>query len=190
MLKELIENYIPTTIQEIEDKKLFLKYLDTFDNLETRENQFAHFTSSAFIFNQDYTKVLMAYHNIFKSYSWLGGHLDENIDTLNVAINEAKEESSIKNLKLLTNEIISLDAISVKGHLKKDKWISPHIHLNVTYLFEANDKEFITFKEDENSSVKWISINELDKLINEDHMKVIYKKIISKGLNIIKKEVN
>lgn len=180
MLKELIENYKPNCIQEEIDKKVILKYLNTFDNLETRENEFAHFTSSAFIVNQDKTKVLMAYHNIYKSYSWLGGHLDGNLDTLEVAILESEEESSIQNLKLLNPNIVSLDIISVIGHFKKDKWISPHVHLNVTYLFQTNDKDFIKNKEDENSSVAWIPLNEIKNLVEEKHMLTIYQKIIDK----------
>lgn len=187
MLKELIENYKPSCIQEEKDKKVILKYLNTFDNLDTRENEFAHFTSSAFIVNEDYTKVLMAYHNIYKSYAWLGGHIDGNINTLEVAIKEAEEESSIKNLELITPGIISLDAIEVQGHFKKGEWITPHIHLNVTYLFKANDKDFITNKEDENSSVMWLPIDDLDNLVNEENMLVIYKKIINKGLKYLNK---
>lgn len=180
MLEELIKNYKPSCMQEEQDKKVILKYLDTFDNLVTRDNEFAHFTSSAFIINQDKTKVLMAFHNIYKSYSFLGGHLDLEFDTLKVAIKEANEESSITNLKLLVKEPISLDIISVAGHLKKGKFVSSHVHLNVTYLFQANDKDFIQNKEDENSSVAWLLIDELDKIVTEEDMKIIYKKIISK----------
>ena len=70
-MKELIENFKPINKQETRDKEVILEYLSYFDNLLTRENNFAHFTSSAFIVNQDYTKVLMAYHNIYKSYAWI-----------------------------------------------------------------------------------------------------------------------
>lgn len=91
-MKELIENYKPINIQEEKDKEVILKYLSYFDNLLTRDNNFAHFTSSAFIVNQDYTKVLMAYHNIYKSYAWLGGHMDGVKDPLKVAIKEAEGE--------------------------------------------------------------------------------------------------
>ena len=137
-------------------------------------------TISAFIVNQDYTKDLMAYHNIYKSYAWLGGHLDGDFDTLRVAIKEAEEESSITNLKLITKDIISLDVIEVCGHFKRGEWITPHVHLNVTYLFEANDTNFIQNKEDENSIVAWLPIEKLNELVSEDNMKVIYQKIIDK----------
>ena len=186
-MKELIENYKPINMQEEKDKEVILEYLSYFDNLLTRDNNFAHFTSSAFIVNQDYTKVLMAYHNIYKSYAWLGGHMDGEKDFVKVAIKEAQEESSITNLKLITNDIISLDVIDVVGHFKRNKWITPHVHLNITYLFIANDNDFIKEKLDENKSVKWIPIKEIDNFVNEENMLVIYHKIIDKMEKLIKK---
>ena len=180
MLRELIENYKPYNMQEREDKKVMMTYLNTFKDCLTRKNALGHFTSSAFIVNEDYTKVLMAYHNIYKSYAWLGGHVDGCEDTLKVAIKEANEESSIKNLELLSDNIISLDVIEVQGHFKKGNWVTPHVHLNVTYLFKANDKDFIKNKEDENSSVAWIPIKELDKYVSEENILPIYQKIIEK----------
>lgn len=186
-MKELIENYKPINMQEEKDKEVILEYLSYFDNLLTRDNNFAHFTSSAFIVNQDYTKVLMAYHNIYKSYAWLGGHMDGIKDPLKVAIKEAEEESSITNLELITNDIISLDVIEVVGHFKRNKWITPHVHLNVTYLFKANDYDFIKEKSDENSSVKWLPIANIDDFVSEENMLVIYHKIIDKMYELIKK---
>lgn len=186
-MKELIENYKPINMQEEKDKEVILEYLSYFDNLLTRDNNFAHFTSSAFIVNQDYTKVLMAYHNIYKSYAWLGGHMDGINDPLKVAIKEAEEESSITNLELITNDIISLDVIEVVGHFKRNKWITPHVHLNVTYLFKANDYDFIKEKSDENSSVKWLPIANIDDFVSEENMLVIYHKIIDKMYELIKK---
>ena len=186
-MKELIENFKPINKQETRDKEVILEYLSYFDNLLTRENNFAHFTSSAFIVNQDYTKVLMAYHNIYKSYAWLGGHMDGDTNPLKVAIKEAKEESSISKLELITTDIISLDAIEVTGHIKKNNWVTPHIHLNVTYLFKANDEDFIHEHLDENSSVKWLPIDEIDNFVTEENMLVIYHKIIDKMNRIINK---
>ena len=186
-MKELIENFKPINKQETRDKEVILEYLSYFDNLLTRENNFAHFTSSAFIVNQDYTKVLMAYHNIYKSYAWLGGHMDGDTNPLKVAIKEAKDESSISKLELITTDIISLDAIEVTGHIKKNNWVTPHIHLNVTYLFKANDEDFIHENLDENSSVKWLPIDEIDNFVTEENMLVIYHKIIDKMNRIINK---
>jgi len=91
-----------------------------------------------------------------------------------------EQETGIQHVHPVTGDIYSLEILTVDGHVKKGKYVSSHLHLNVTYLLEANDEDFIKNKEDENSSVTWIPIDNLDNLVEENHMKVIYQKIIDK----------
>ncbi len=44
-LKEQIQNYKPYNKQEENDKEMMLKYIDTFDDVLTRENKMCHFTA-------------------------------------------------------------------------------------------------------------------------------------------------
>ena len=60
-----IENYAPYCEQEQKEKEVILKYLSEYDNLLTRENEYAHFTASSLIVNKDRTKTLLIYHNIY-----------------------------------------------------------------------------------------------------------------------------
>ena len=62
-----------------------------------------------------------------------------------------------------------------------------HLHLNVTYVFIASEDEALTVKEDENSGVKWISLENLEKDVNEPQMMPIYKKIIERAKEYKKK---
>ena len=73
-LIEQIKKYIPYNEQEEKDKELMLKYIDTFKDVLTRENEICHFTASSWIVNKEKTKVLMIYHNIYNSWAWTGGH--------------------------------------------------------------------------------------------------------------------
>lgn len=41
-LRQKIENYIPFNEQEEKDKEQFLKFIDTFDDVLTRDNIFGH----------------------------------------------------------------------------------------------------------------------------------------------------
>lgn len=182
-MKRLIEKiiaYVPTNKQEQVDKHLMLSYVDLFPDVITRNNVFCHFTSSGFILNETCTKALMVHHNIFKTYSWVGGHLDGNPDCLAVAQKEALEETGLKRLKILSPNIISLDILPVIGHFKSKKYITPHLHLSLGYLFMATEGDDIRAKRDENSDVKWLPLDELEKHISEKHMLTIYQKIIEK----------
>lgn len=176
-LKEQIENYKPYNEQEEKDKEIMLKYINTFNDVLTRNNEFGHFTASAWAVNKERTKILMIYHNIYKSWAWTGGHADGEEDLLSVAIRELKEETGVKNVKVLNNDIFSLEIICVDGHVKRGKYVSSHVHLNVTYLLEVDEQETLKIKEDENSGVKWVNIEDVEKVTNEKWVREnIYRK--------------
>ena len=88
-LEEQIYGYVPFNEQEERDKKLLLEWLSEPKVFE-RENERAHFTSSAWVLNPERTKVLMIYHNIYDSWAWMGGHADGETDLLKVAEKEGK----------------------------------------------------------------------------------------------------
>ena len=128
----------------------------------------------------------MIYHNIYQSWAWTGGHSDGEADLLKVAIKELKEETGIKNVTVLKKDIFSLEILTVNGHIKKGKYVSSHLHLNLTYLLQVNEKETLHIKEDENSGVKWIPIEEVKNASKENWMiENIYTKINQKLKNMI-----
>ena len=101
-----IENYPPFNEQEEKDKALILGWIRNNENAFSRENTVAHITASAWVVNKDRSKVLMVYHNIYNSWSWLGGHADGETDLLSVAIREVKEEAGISNVRPVSEEIL------------------------------------------------------------------------------------
>ena len=158
-----------------------LKFIETFDDVLTRENKIGHFTASSWVVNKERTKVLMLYHNIYKSWTWSGGHADGETDLLMTALRELKEETGVQNVKILSEDIFSLEVVRVNGHIKRGKYVSSHLHLNLTYLFEVDEKEELRIKEDENSGVKWINIEDVEKVSKETFMKEwIYNKLEEK----------
>ena len=180
-LREKIEKYKPYNEQEENDKKIMLKYIDSFDDVLTRNNEFGHFTASAWVVNKERTKVLMIYHNIYKSWAWTGGHADGESNLLETAIRELKEETGVKNVKVLDNDIFSLEIVCVNGHVKRGKYVSSHVHLNLTYLLEVDEKEELKIKEDENKGVMWVNIEDVEKVSNEEWIRErIYRKLNDK----------
>ena len=176
-----IENYPPSNEQEEKDKALILGWISNNENAFSRENTVAHITASAWVVNKDRSKVLMVYHNIYNSWSWMGGHADGETDLLSVAIREVKEEAGISNVRPVSEEIFSLESLTVDGHVKKGNYVSSHLHLNITYLLEADSEEQVSVKADENSGVMWFSLEDaLEKSTEPWFVEYIYSKLIKK----------
>ena len=178
-LKEKIENYIPYEEQEQRDKEQFLKYIDKFDDVLTRNNILGHFSASAFVVNKEKTKMLVVYHIINDGWIYPGGHADGEENLLSVAVREVEEETGVK-AKVLDENIYSIQSVPVKGHIKRGKYVSAHLHLDVVYLMEADDKMPLVYKKDESKGVKWVSFEEAIDETMCDFIRPIHKKIIKK----------
>lgn len=177
---EQIKAFHPYNAQEKQDQIVMLEYIKQFDDILTRENLFGHISSSPWIVNEDFTKVLMIYHNIYDSWGWCGGHADGDKDLLSVAIREGKEETGVDILPL-TRDILAIDILPVPPHVKRGSFVSSHVHLNVTYLCMAKEDAPLRIKPDENSGVRWVPIEDINTLVSEEEMKIVYAKLIEKA---------
>jgi len=180
VLREQIEKYIPSCEQEVRDKEVILRCMDTFNDLLVRDNELCHFTASIWAVNEARTKTLMAYHNLYDSWAWTGGHADGEENLKEVALRELQEETGVKNIKLVTENILALDVLHVERHIKKGKFVPSHLHLNLTYLIEVDENDELKIKEDENQGVKWFLIDEIFNVVKEEGMKKVYSKLIEK----------
>lgn len=176
-----IENYQPFNQQEACDKELMIQYMMQHTNYLSRENQIAHFSTSLWTINKERTQTLMVYHNIYHSWSWVGGHADGIEDLRSVALRELQEETGVRNAVLISPEIFSLEILTVNGHVKKGMYVSSHLHLNVTYLAEASETEELIVNQSENQAVKWWSFEDALKVPEEPwFIERIYKKLIDR----------
>jgi len=178
-LRKSIENYIPYNEQEEKDKDYILKFMDNFDDVLSRKNIFGHFSASAFVVNKDRTKMLVVYHIINDGWIYPGGHADGEDDLLAVATREVEEETGQKT-KVLDKNIFSIQVAPVKGHIKKGIYVPAHIHMDVLFIVEAEDRKILTFRDDESKGVKWIDFSDATKSDVVDFIIPIHKKIIEK----------
>jgi 8-oxo-dGTP pyrophosphatase MutT (NUDIX family) len=180
-LTDEIQHYIPYNQQEQMDRTTILHALETQADIFTRRNSLAHMTASGWVVNRQRTKVLMVYHNIYQSWAWLGGHADGEEDLLAVALREVREESGLRTVTPVSEEIFSLEVLTVDGHVKHGAYVSSHLHLNVTYLLEADEAETLTCKPDENSGVAWFAPEAAIQASTEPwYQSRIYKKLNDK----------
>lgn len=177
---EQIKQYRPWNDQEANDRAVMLQWLAQDHDLFSRSNPFAHFTASAWVVSPDRSQVLMAHHNLYHSWAWLGGHADGEQDLLAVALREAQEESGISATPV-SEDIFSVEILPVSGHEKKGEYLPSHLHLNVTFLLEANPSASIRPKEDENSRVGWFGVEDALTASSEPWLRDrIYRKLCEK----------
>ena len=177
-----LKAFIPYNEQERRDREVMLDALSRHPkSVFLRSSLCAHMTASAWVISPDADHVLMAYHNIYHAWSWLGGHADGEEDLLSVAMKEAREEAGIRNVRPVSDEIFSLEVLTVDGHVKRDRYVSSHLHLNVTYLLEADEEEGLHVREGENSGVQWFGLDEAVQASSEPWFREhIYSKLNTK----------
>ena len=74
---------------------------------------------------------------------------------------------------------VSLEVLNVAAHIKNSAIVSPHLHFNLTYLFEADPSLPLKIKQDENSAVGWRTEAQITAETEEAQIIPIYKKLLS-----------
>ena len=178
-MKEIL-GYLP---QNGAESSAILQWMERYgDQLLTRMPE-GHLTAAGFIFNPERTKTLMIYHNIYRSWAWTGGHADGERDFEAIAMREAQEETGICGLRRLGAGIASMEILPVWAHVRRGVQVPSHLHLNVSYLFEADDSLPLRVAQQENSAVGWIALSELERRVSDPTMLPIYMRLLSRANN-------
>jgi len=101
----------------------------------------------------------MTLHKKLNRWLQLGGHADGNENLLEVAMNEAKEESGLTSLRFVDAGIFDIDrhVIPQKGEVLE------HFHYDVRFLIEAEIDEPLMMS-DESHDLAWIPFEAVEDL--------------------------
>lgn len=179
---EALRAFSPSCEQEERDQSVILNAcLQLGDGVLARNSAAMHLTSSGLIVNETRDKVLFIHHNIYRVWSWTGGHADGDGDLLRVALREAREETGLCRVRPLMEEMLSLDILPVWGHVHRGVYVSAHLHLNAAYLLTASEADALHCKADENSGVKWFPFSEIERAVKEPVLPDIYMKMLRRA---------
>jgi 8-oxo-dGTP pyrophosphatase MutT (NUDIX family) len=137
-----------------------LEHADAFGRLHLP----GHVTGSAWIVNNDLTKVLLVKHAKLNKWLQPGGHADGDENVLRVALKEVDEETGLKNLYTLTSGIFDIDIHMIPA--RKDLSFPEHDHYDIRFVFKADEQDTLVIS-DESTDLKWIPLADLEKYNSE-----------------------
>lgn len=118
-----------------------------------------HLTASAWIVDGARTCTLLTHHRKLDRWFQLGGHVDGEADLAAAAMREAKEESGLTRLKLLTPEIFDVDRHRIPARGSEPE----HWHYDVRFLIEADVAEPLSVS-DESKDLAWVALEDVIRL--------------------------
>jgi 8-oxo-dGTP pyrophosphatase MutT (NUDIX family) len=130
-----------------------------------------HITGSAWVLDRTRTHVLLTHHRKLGRWLQLGGHADGEPDVLNVAQREAIEESGLKNMDPISEDLFDVDIHEIPEHKDEPK----HLHYDIRFLFEADRGSPLRIT-GESNHLEWIPLENVARYTNEESMMRMVRK--------------
>ncbi len=137
-----------------------------------------HITGSSWIIDESYSHALLVHH--VKLNKWLqpGGHADGDENIVRVALREAQEETGLKSLTLITNEIFDIDIHPIPARAD----FPQHLHFDVRFIFKASKNEVILVSKESNH-VAWFELNNIARH-TENNMSIT--RMLEKSMQLLR----
>lgn len=162
-LLEALRNYKTLYDEERSHVHRFIELL-RHPNAYQRDHLPGHITGSAWIINNEGSKVLLVKHAALHKWLQPGGHADGDENVLRVALREANEETGLYNLTPVGPGFLDIDIHLIPE--RKDLPFPQHDHYDVRFLFQADDREALTIS-NESTDLQWVELRDLEKFNSE-----------------------
>ena len=162
VLRTLLDNYAVRFPAEADCIQRFRQFVDEHPDCFQRGLLSGHVTGSAWLLNRAGSHVLLTHHRKLNLWVQLGGHADGEADTLQVALNEAREESGIERLSILSRQIFDLDIHPIPAHGAEPA----HFHYDVRFALQTIESDDFTLSP-ESKALEWVEIARLAEKTTE-----------------------
>ena len=131
-----------------------------------------HLTGSAWVVDAARERTLLTHHLKLNKWLQLGGHADGDGDLSAVAMREAKEESGLTRVRLVSAEIFDLD----RHWIPERKGEPAHWHYDLRFMIEADATEALVRAANESKELAWVPLAEVAALNAEESMARMVRK--------------
>lgn len=157
-----IQKYVTPFEEEDGFIKLFLELLKH-PRAFYRDHLPGHITGSAWIVDETRTQALLTHHAKLSRWLQPGGHADGEENIIEVALREAREETGLTSLEVISPAIFDLDIHLIPA--RHD--FLQHQHFDVRILLQASRNERFTVTE-ESHDLAWVSLDEVGSRSNQN----------------------
>jgi len=162
-LLELLETYAARFPDESATGR-FIEFVSRNERCFERDLWEGHVTGSAWLVDGSGERVLLTHHRKLGRWLQLGGHSDGDPRLLEVAMQEAREESGLA-VAPLSREIFDLDIHEIPAR-KPDP---THLHYDVRFALQVFGGEDFRISV-ESLDLAWVPIDELERYTDEASM--------------------
>ena len=134
-----------------------------------------HLTGSAWIVSPDRTRTLLTHHHKLDKWLQLGGHADGDGDLLAVALREAREESGLTRLRVVSAEIFDCDRHLIPARKSEPE----HFHHDLRFMIEADPSEPLVIS-NESKDLAWVDVARVTALNPEESMARMVRKTMAR----------
>jgi 8-oxo-dGTP pyrophosphatase MutT (NUDIX family) len=125
-----------------------------------------HVTASAWIVDPARAHAVLLHHRKLDRWLQLGGHVDGDPDVRGAALREAREESGLRTLRLLSEHLYDVDVHPIPARGAEPA----HDHYDLRFALEADPREPLRGNA-ESHDVRWIPIDALDAYAIDDSVR-------------------
>ncbi len=172
LLLSKLNGYQPFDTHEHSMLQRIVEFVKENPNCFERTLLIGHITASALIVNKQRTHMLMTHHHKLEKWLQLGGHSDGDPNPLNVALREANEESGVKGITPISEDIFDVDVHEIPARKNEPA----HYHYDIRFLFEADDAQRLVLT-NESKDLQWIPLERIEEYTTEESVLRMTRKI-------------
>ncbi|MCZ6504026.1 MAG: NUDIX hydrolase [Gammaproteobacteria bacterium] len=158
----LIQSYGLKFPNELQTLQRLYRFVSGNPSCFERELLSGHITGSAWIVNKGFKKTLLTHHRKLDKWLQPGGHADGVTDVAEVALREAREESGLSDLVLVSSEMFDIDVHLIPAGMTEPA----HYHFDCRFLICCPENENYVVS-NESHDLAWVQLADIEHYTEE-----------------------
>lgn len=140
-----------------------IEFINSHSDCFERELPIGHMTGSAWLLDESLDRALLTHHRKLNRWLQPGGHADGQSDIAAVCLREAKEESGLSEIELVSDALLDIDIHVIPARGDEPE----HRHYDCRFLLRClGDDAYVVSKE--SHDLAWIKLSDIRKYTDEE----------------------